>query len=96
MDVNQQRNRQLVLRHFNLDDVNWERLIENSQIKYKDSNENRKPVSDFGKSLLQICIENEDKNGWQLKDLMIRLLKDYNCDPNIMDFYEDKTLLTYC
>ena len=61
-----------------------------------------RPVTDVGRSLLQICIENEEtvyeggeqwrrrivnrEPKWELRELMRRLLTDYNCDPNIMEF----------
>ena len=48
-----------------------------------------------GKRLLQICIDNENTENFKLKDLMEKLLKRKLCDPNVMDFEDEWTLLTY-
>lgn len=69
-----------------------------------------RPVTVVGKSLLQICIENEEnvyegdegwrkrivnrEPKWQLRELMRRLLTDYNCDPNTRDSNYNMTLLS--
>ena len=45
------------------------------------------PITDSGKPLLQVCIENEDSDTgqWQLKELMQILLTKCQSDPNIHD-----------
>ena len=51
-------------------------------------------------SLIQVCIENEIEfherdDTWPLRELLRRLLKDYDCDINIMDFNKRFNLLTF-
>ena len=53
-------------------------------------------MTDGGKPLLQVCIENENDNGWQLKKLMQILLEKSQTDPNINDKKNQYTLLTFC
>lgn len=61
-----------MLKKLDLNDINWQRLILNSIEQGLDLSE---PLDDGGKPLLQICIDNENKDGrWQLKDLMRLLL----------------------
>ena len=55
------------------------------------------PKTDGGKSLLQVCIENENTaNGtWQLESLMKCILQHKDVDPNLLDFSDQYTLLSY-
>lgn len=56
------------------------------------------PQTEAGKSLLQICIENENtkKGTWQLRDLMETLLNYEGLEPDVDDAQGQVTLLTYC
>lgn len=84
-----------------LNDIDWIQLIINSTTN--DLNL-RTPVTDGGKPLLQVCIDNENsaEDGmWQLKDMMLALLKytDKNqqkIDVNVFDYSDKLTLLSYC
>ena len=50
--------------NFLLQKVNWGILVQNS-IAEKDPNEIKdQPVTEFNKSLLQVCIENEGNGKW--------------------------------
>ena len=53
------------------------------------------PVSDFGKPLIQICIENERGDKWPLRELFKRLLLDYGCDPNTLDYSNQENMICW-
>ena len=83
-------------------EINWERLIENSfeqrLFKY---DKNGKPkiinaTTRGNKPLLQVCIDNENKDNWHLQELMILLFTTSGCDPNVLDFKQEYSLPTYC
>ena len=76
--------------------IDWRQLVKNS---YKSKLDLIKPLTDGGKPLLQVCIENETPDGqWQLEDLMRTLLTNdlVKCDPNIYDIRNELTLLSFC
>ena len=50
-----------VRNNFNFEGVDWKQMVENSS-EHKQSEEAGKPITDFGKSLLQICIDNESND----------------------------------
>ena len=55
-----------------MNDVDWELLVPKS---IEEGLEMVKGVTEGGKSLLQVCIDNENIDGrWQLKELMEELL----------------------
>jgi hypothetical protein len=90
------RDYQYVIHNLDLNDIDWERLILNS--KDAKRNEKQGQYTDGGKPLLQVCIDNEDVDTkkWQLKRLMELLLKEKDCDHNILDENKDFTMLSYC
>lgn len=77
-----------------LNDIDWERLVENSKESGKDLETG---LTDGGKPLLQVCIENEDSETkrWQLEPLMKILLKVDELNPNILDEAKEYTMLSY-
>ena len=61
MDSNQMRNMHYVRNNLHFEGVNWKRIIDNSIRAHKQSQKKEEPVvSEFGKSLLQICIDSEE------------------------------------
>ena len=76
--------------------IDWNQLVKNS---HKSKLDLKTPLTDGGKPLLQVCIENETPDGqWQLQDLMTTLLTNdkSKCDPNIYDGGDELTLLSFC
>lgn len=72
----------------------WTNLISNSEMEALNLVQ---PVTDGGKPLLQVCIDNESEDGmWQLRDMMKCLLQRAELNPNVMDFSEKHTMLSYC
>ena len=53
-----------VRNYFDFDTVNWKRLIKNSVSEHKFIELLGEPLTDFGKPLLQVCIDNEEKADW--------------------------------
>ena len=84
-----------VAKYLDLNDIDWDKLIKNSEAYGKTFDKDGK--IDSGKPILQVCIENEDTEHktWQLRPLMERILKLKNCNPNILDEYGEKTMLMY-
>ena len=95
MNRNFTREKEFVWDGLNLNDINWDRMIENSTTKGKDL---KNPKIEGGKSLFQVCIENEntERGTWQLKDLMKSLLNIEEIELNIMDCKEEYNLLSFC
>ena len=63
---------EFIQNNINLDQVNWQKLIHNSLAINAKTEVPGRPVTDFGKSLLQICIENEETvfeggEGWKVR-----------------------------
>jgi hypothetical protein len=91
---NQFRDFEYVKANLNFDGVDWQSMIDNSLAERRIKDDFGLPVTKFGKSLLQVCIDNEDSRDpasnarnfitgqFQLRELMIRLLRDYKCDVN--------------
>lgn len=91
--MNQTKDWQYVQNNFIFVHVNWSRLIVNSTGQRKPTDKDNRPVTDFNKPLLLVCAENEcseePNKFWQLRELMEKLLVDYQCNPNIWDFYNE-------
>jgi hypothetical protein len=89
------RQKEFVWDHLNLNDINWDQMINNSRTKEKDL---KNPTIENGKSLIQVCIENEntERGTWQLKDLMKSLLKIEELEVNIFDDKQEFNLLSFC
>lgn len=83
------RDAEFVLKHLDLNDIDWDRMIEITRLKYSDRKDSdlRRPVTISGKPLLQVCIENENEEdgSWQLKRLTKLLLHQPEFDPNSYD-----------
>ena len=90
-----ERNSEFAHNHLDLNDIDWQRMVDLSRSKKLDL---ANPLTFSGKPLLQVCIENENSNDgrWHLKTLMELLLKVEECNPNIYDMDQKLTLLTYC
>ena len=71
-------------------------MIKNSYTKELDLKDHSK--IEGGKSLLQVCIENEntEQETWQLKELMKCLLQHEDTELDIMDHNDEWKLLTFC
>ena len=52
-------------------------------------------MSDFGKPLVQIGIENERGDKWPLRNLLRRLFVEYDCDPNTMDYSNNENMICW-
>ena len=55
----------------------------------------REAITIGGKSLLEVCIMNENKNTWPLEEMM-QILLDMEVDPNVQDFENSESLLHLC
>ena len=89
------RSKELVWDYFDLTDIDWKLMIKNSRNSDQNLNEAK---NEGGKSLLQVCIENEKSDGspWQLQVLMELLLDDEDVNPNKLDQAGEYTLLSFC
>ena len=59
VDINLTRDWHYVKDHFNFYDLNWPRIVSNSLYQSKKLDTLREPVTDFGKNLLEICVDIE-------------------------------------
>lgn len=75
LNKNFMRSDEFVWQYFDLNNIDWNRMIRISRFKGLDLKQAK--ATDSEKSLLQICIENEKSDGslWQLEKLMKTLLE---------------------
>ena len=92
VDQNFKRDPNYVYENIDMNDIKFDTLISNSKefgLEFKDG------VTGGGKPLLEVCITNEQENGkWQLEKMMEELI-DAGADPNMHDYSEQYTLLSY-
>lgn len=92
IDQNYCRDPKYVLDKLDFNDIRWENLVKKSR---EEGLNMKQAVTDGGKPLLQVCIDNEHIDGsWQLKQLMKLLLAE-GVDPNVSDFEEQYRMLSY-
>lgn len=83
----------MVDQYFKFNEIDWKLLVDNSKQEMIGKKECIKLTTDFGKPLLQVCIDADQGEVWVLKELMSNILDEFECDPNVNDYFGDYTLL---